>query len=56
MTNTRRKNALEEIRNPVHNRIRYQRRKQEEQEIQELLEEELKRLFEEDDDPLSQIP
>ena len=49
MTNTRRKNPLEEARNPVKNRIRYQKRKQEEQEATRQLREDLKRQEEEDD-------
>ena len=54
MTNTKRKNPLEEARNPVQNRIRYQRRKQQEQEAKEQLKEALQRHG--NNDPLSQIP
>ena len=41
MTNTKRKNPLEEARNPHQNRIRYQRRIQEEKEAERQLKEEL---------------
>lgn len=43
MTNTRRKNALDEVRHPVQNRIRYQRRKQEEKEADKLVRETLRK-------------
>ena len=39
MTNSKRKDPLQEARNPVHNRIRYQKRMQEERETKELMEE-----------------
>jgi hypothetical protein len=44
MTNTQKKKALEEARNPVQNRIRYQKRLQEEKEAAQRMKEELTRL------------
>ena len=57
MTNTKRKNALEEARNPKQNRIRYQRRIQEEREAKERMREELNRVQPEEgyDDPIPKI-
>lgn len=54
MTNSKRKDPLQEARNPVHNRIRFQKRMQEEKELEKYIEEELRRLSEEEDfdDPL----
>jgi hypothetical protein len=39
LTNSKKKDPLQEVRNPVHNRIRYQKRLQEEREARKILRE-----------------
>lgn len=58
MTNSQRYNPLDEVRNPKQNRIRYQRRIQEEREAKERMREELEqsRSERDDDDPIPKIP
>lgn len=41
VTNSKRKDPLQEARNPIHNRIRFQKRQQEEREASRRLKEEL---------------